>query len=192
MALNDDTVCQSHRQKKRGKERLVAIPKRGLTDRGLFRLLRPVRHCQPSNNALSLRRESTKQQKASPDWGKLGKGESLGSRGGAVRECRGRLTHSNWAPAATNDDVPRCAHHFQRGGGKLSFQEHAGGVEPQPRHFQQSFHTSLRHENRSERKTVRQLGGGDQKGGVGTAAEHPSSDPADSTLRTNLKLRPAG
>ena len=82
VALNDDTVCQPHRQKERRKNRLVAIPKRGLTDRGLYRLLRPVRHCQPSNNALSLRRESAKQQKASPDWGKLGKGESLGSRGG--------------------------------------------------------------------------------------------------------------
>ena len=69
-------------KRERGKNRWVAIPKRGLTDRGLIRLLRPVRHCQPSNNALSLRRESTKQQKASPDWGKLGKGESLGSRGG--------------------------------------------------------------------------------------------------------------
>ena len=74
VALNDDTVCQSHRQKEGGKNRLVAIPKRGLTDRGLYRLLRPVRHCQPSNNALSLRRESTKQQKARPDSGKLGKG----------------------------------------------------------------------------------------------------------------------
>ena len=28
--------------------------------------------------------------------------------------------------------------------------------------------------------------------GVGTAVEHPSSDPADSTLRTNLRLRLAG
>ena len=61
--------------KERGKKRWVAIPKRGLTDRGLYRLLRPVRHCQPSNNALSLHRESTKQQNVRPDWGKAGKGE---------------------------------------------------------------------------------------------------------------------
>ena len=115
-------------KRERGKNRWVAIPKRGLTDRGLIRLLRPVRHCQPSNNALSLRRESTKQQKASPDWGKLGKGESLGSRGGgAVRECRGRLTHSNRASAATNDDVPRCAHHFQRGRGETELLGTCGG-----------------------------------------------------------------
>ena len=82
VALNDDTVCQSYRQRKRGKERLVAIPKRGLTDRGLFRLLRPVRHCRPSNNALSLHRESTKQQNVRPDWGKAGKGERAKDKGG--------------------------------------------------------------------------------------------------------------
>ena len=128
MALNDDTVCQPHRQKERRKNRLVAIPKRGLTDRGLYRLLRPVRHCQPSNNALSLRRESAKQQRVRPDWGKAGKrGESLGSRGGwAVRECRGRLTHSNWASAATNN-VPRCAQHFRRGWGETELLGICGG-----------------------------------------------------------------
>ena len=52
--------------------------------------------------------------------------------------------------------------------------------------------TSLRNENQSERKTVQAAGQRGPNGGVGTAAEHPSSDPADSTLRTNLKLRLAG
>ena len=52
--------------------------------------------------------------------------------------------------------------------------------------------TSLRNENQSERKTVQTAGQRGPDGGVGTAVEHPSSDPADSTLRTNLRLRLAG
>ena len=76
--------------------------------------------------------------------------------------------------------------------GKLGLEEYAGGVGPQPRHFQHSFHTSLRDENWSERKTVQAAGQREPNWGVGTAVEHPSSDPADSTLRTNLKLRLAG
>ena len=43
-----------------------------------------------------------------------------------------------------------------------------------------------------ERKTVQTAGQRGPDGGVGTAVEHPSSDPADSTLRTNLRLRSAG
>ena len=50
-----------------------------------------------------------------------------GRGGGAIRECRGRLTHSNWAPAATNNDVPRCAHHFRKGGGETELLGTCGG-----------------------------------------------------------------
>ena len=109
-------------KRERGKNRWVAIPKRGLTDRGLIRLLRPVRHCQPSNNALSLRRESTKQQKASPDWGKLGKGESLGSRGGeqSVNAEAGLHTRTGHLLPRTMM-FPDARTTSKGGGGKLSF-----------------------------------------------------------------------
>ena len=63
----------SPKEKREGK--IGSDSKEGLTDRGLFRLLRPVRQCRPSNNALSFHRESTKQQNVRPDWGKAGKGE---------------------------------------------------------------------------------------------------------------------
>ena len=51
--------------------------------------------------------------------------------------------------------------------GKLGLEEYAGGVGPQPRHFQHSFHTSLRDENWSERKTVQTAGQRGPNGGLG-------------------------
>ena len=116
-------------KRERGEKRWVTIPKKGLTDRGLFRLLRPVRHCQPSNNALSLRRESAKQQKASPDWGKLGKGESLGSRGGgqSVNAEAGLHTRTGHLLPRTMM-FPDARDTTEGEGGKLSLKEYAGGV----------------------------------------------------------------
>ena len=121
VALNDDTVCQPHRQKERRKNRLVAIPKRGLTDRGLYRLLRPVRHCQPSNNALSLRRESTKQQKARPDLGKLGKGGEPRIEGGEQSVNAEAGLHTRTGHLLPRTMFPDARTTSEEGGGKLSF-----------------------------------------------------------------------
>ena len=119
-------------------ERRVATPAKGLTNCGLTRLLRPARNCRPSNSALPFHWGSTNSRMRDQTGGMRERDESLGSGGvtWATCGCRGRLTLSGCASAATDSKVLRCAHSPLGGDGQKASEEHARGAGSPQRHFQ--------------------------------------------------------